>query len=34
VTDPANPALLTRLMGLKDTHKTWWECATGIAFLV
>src|ERR1700745_2720464 len=22
VTDPANPALLTRLMGLKDTHKS------------
>ena len=34
VTDPANPALLTRLMGLKDTHKNWWECDTGIAFLV
>ena len=34
VTDPANPALLTRLMGLKDTHKSWWECDTGIAFLV
>jgi hypothetical protein len=34
VTDPANPALLTRLPGLKDTHKSWWECDTGIAFLV
>jgi hypothetical protein len=34
VTDPANPALLTRLMGLKDTHKSWWECDTGIAYLV
>ena len=34
VTDPANPTLLTRLMGLKDTHKNWWECDTGIAFLV
>jgi hypothetical protein len=34
VTDPANPVLLTRLMGLKDTHKNWWECETGIAFLV
>ena len=34
VTDPANPALLTRLMGLKDTHKSWWECETGIAYLV
>ena len=34
VTDPANPVLLTQLMGLKDTHKNWWECDTGIAFLV
>jgi hypothetical protein len=34
VTDPANPSLLTRLMGLKDTHKSWWECDTGIAYLV
>jgi hypothetical protein len=34
VADPANPVLLTRLEGLKDTHKSWWECDTGIAFLV
>ena len=34
VTDPANPALLTRLMDLRDTHKNWWECDTGIAYLV
>src|SRR5476649_1836215 len=34
VTDPANPILLTRLAGLKDTHKSWWECDTGIAYLV
>ncbi|MBS0527700.1 MAG: hypothetical protein JSS04_29025 [Proteobacteria bacterium] len=34
VADPANPRLLTRLDGLKDTHKSWWECDTGIAFLV
>jgi hypothetical protein len=34
VADPANPVLLTRLGGLKDTHKSWWECETGIAFLV
>ncbi len=35
VTDPANPSLLTRIvMGLKDTHKSWWECDTGIAYLV
>lgn len=34
VTDPANPALLTRLTGLADTHKSYWECDTGIAYLV
>jgi hypothetical protein len=34
VTDPASPRLITRLEGLKDTHKSWWECDTGIAFLV
>ena len=32
--DPANPVLVTRLDGLKDTHKSWWECDTGIAYLV
>src|SRR5438874_994115 len=34
VADPANPVLVTRIAGLKDTHKNWWECDTGIAFLV
>jgi hypothetical protein len=34
VTDPANPKLIVRLEGLKDTHKSWWECDTGTAFLV
>ena len=35
VTDPAKPALLTQIIeGLKDTHKSWWECDTGIAYLV
>ena len=34
VADPANPALITRIGGLKDTHKSWWECDTGIAYLV
>ncbi|MFI5030505.1 MAG: LVIVD repeat-containing protein [Reyranellales bacterium] len=34
VADPANPKLLARLDGLKDTHKSWWECDTGIAYLV
>jgi hypothetical protein len=35
VTDPAEPVLVTRVVeGLKDTHKSWWECDTGIAYLV
>src|SRR5215472_9181164 len=35
VTDPAKPTLVTRVVeGLKDTHKSWWECDTGIAYLV
>src|SRR5215472_14785771 len=34
VADPAHPKLITRLDGLKDTHKSWWECDTGIAYLV
>ena len=29
------PALVTTVVsGLKDTHKNWWECDTGIAYLV
>ncbi len=35
VADPANPKLVSRIEGgLKDTHKNWWECDTGIAYLV
>ena len=34
VADPANPKLITRLDGIKDTHKSYWECDTGIAYLV
>jgi hypothetical protein len=34
VSDPANPVEVARLDGLKDTHKSWWECDTGIAYLV
>ena len=35
VTDPTQPALLaTVIKGLKGTHKNFWECDTGIAFLV
>jgi hypothetical protein len=34
VTDPEKPKLITRLMGLRDTHKSEWECETGIGYLV
>jgi hypothetical protein len=34
VADPEHPVLLHRIAGLKDTHKSWWECDTGIAYLV
>ena len=34
-TDPAHPQRLTTVTrGLKGTHKNWWECDTGIAYLV
>jgi len=35
VTDPAKPARVSTVVDrLKGTHKSWWECDTGIAFLV
>jgi hypothetical protein len=35
VTDPAKPTLITKIVaGLTTTHKNWWECDTGIAYLV
>ena len=34
VTDPAHPARVARMDGFRDTHKSWWECDTGIAYLV
>ena len=35
VTNPAKPIRLTVVVsGLRDTHKSWWECGTGIAYLV
>src|SRR5439155_1404251 len=35
VTEPAKPARLSTVVDkLKGTHKSWWECDTGIAFLV
>ena len=35
VTNPEKPALITAIVrGIRDTHKNWWECDTGIAYLV
>jgi hypothetical protein len=35
VTDPAKPSRINVIVsGLRDTHKSWWECDTGIAYLV
>ena len=35
VTNPESPSIVsTPVRGLRDTHKNWWECDTGIAYLV
>ena len=35
VTVPEKPVIVTTVIkGLKGTHKNWWECDTGIAYLV
>lgn len=35
VTNPAAPTFLKTVVGaLSNTHKSWWECDTGIAYLV
>src|SRR5436190_689154 len=35
VADPSKPVLVSKpSWNLKDTHKSWWECETGIAYLV
>ncbi len=35
VSDPRRPSLVTTVVtGLNGTHKNWWECDTGIAYLV
>jgi hypothetical protein len=35
VSDPRRPSLLTTVVtGLDSTHKNWWECETGVAYLV
>ena len=33
VTDVTAPALVGELRNLRNTHKHWWECTTGIAYL-
>jgi hypothetical protein len=35
VSNPATPSRVTVVVsGLRDTHKSWWECDSGIAYLV
>src|SRR5204862_5952067 len=35
VTDPATPQKVSTVVaGLTSTHKNWWECDTGIAYLI
>ena len=35
VTDPSNPTLVsTPVQGLDVTHRSWWDCRTGIAYIV
>jgi hypothetical protein len=35
VTNPSHPMFVTTVLsGLSNTHKSWWECDTGIAYLV
>ena len=35
VTDPAKPSRVSVVVsGVRDTHKSWWECDSGIAYLV
>jgi hypothetical protein len=33
VTTVTNPTLVGAMRGLRNTHKLWWECNTGIAYL-
>ena len=33
VTDVTNPKLVGQIRNLRNTHKHWWECKTGLAFL-
>ena len=31
VTNVTNPTLVAAMRGIRNTHKLWWECSTGIA---
>jgi hypothetical protein len=33
VTNVSNPALVGAMRSLRNTHKQWWECKTGIAYM-
>src|SRR5229473_1055264 len=33
VTNVSNPTLAGEMRGLRNTHKMWWECKTGVAYL-
>ena len=33
VTDSQHPSLTSALTGIRSTHKQWWECNTGIAYM-
>jgi len=33
VTDVKHPVLVTQVMNLRSTHKLWWECSTGLAYM-
>src|SRR6267154_2615841 len=33
VTDVSNPSPVASLLGIRNTHKLWWECKSGLAFM-
>ena len=33
MTDVSAPVLLSALTGIRSSHKDWWECNTGIAYM-
>ncbi len=33
VSNVSNPSLLKEVKGIRSTHKDWWECTTGIAYM-